>query len=76
MSLDELKALMANGQFHHATFRDRDSIWEGLYIYRHKADGPRGFDLAGAFLKGNIDAEAAYELTRNTGISIGAYGQG
>jgi len=75
MSLTELRQLMESGQFHHATFRNRGTIWEGLWIYR-KYDGLRGFEPAGAFLKDNPDSESAYEMTRSTGISVGAYGQG
>lgn len=75
MSLQELKDLMASGEFHHATFRDRGTLWEGLWIYR-KFDGLRGFEPAGAFLKGNVDAEKAYKLVRGTGISVGSYGRG
>lgn len=75
MTIAELRALMDSGAFHHATFRNRGTLWEGLWIYR-KYNGLRGFEPAGAFLNGNPDSGAAYELVRNTGVSIGAYGQG
>lgn len=75
MSLEELKRLMESGEFHHATYRDKGTLWEGLWVYR-RYNGLRGFEPAGAFLKGNIDAEAAWELVRGTGVSVGAYGQG
>ena len=38
-----LRALIANGTFHHATYRDVGTIWEGLAIYRKDPVGPRGF---------------------------------
>lgn len=73
MPLDKLKELISTGQFHHATYRNRGTLWEGLWIYQRE-NGPRGFGPVGFFPAG-FDQEA-YELVRHTGVSIGAYGQG
>jgi hypothetical protein len=84
MTLDDLKALITSGNFHHATVRvGRGRCWDGLYIYEH-AGGPgsfQDFKLAGSFSYGWGDSEspemtAAYELVRQTGTSFGSYGQG
>ena len=66
---------MASGEFHHATYRNRGTLWEGLWIYR-KYEGLRGFEPAGSFLKDSADLDSAYEIVLKTGVSIGAYGQG
>jgi hypothetical protein len=75
MKLDELKTLMQSGQFHHATYRNFGTLWEGLYIYR-KYDGLRGFEPCGAFPKDDPELDAAHDLLRGTGVSVGAYGNG
>ena len=75
MNLEQLKALMESGQFHHATYRELGTIWEGLYIYV-KEDSKIGFNLAGSFNKADGLADAAYDMVRNTGVSLGAYGRG
>ena len=76
MKIEELKQMMDKGTFHHATYRDVGSLWEGLWIYERDLEGCRGFSCAGAFLKDSVDLSAAQELVRGTGISVGAYGQG
>ena len=76
MTLDELKTLRADGKFHHATYRNLGTIWEGLYIYQKKDSGWRGFEIAGVFGKNDPNLPAAEDLLRGTGISVGAYGQG
>lgn len=75
-ALEVLEDLLATGEFHHATYRDRDTLWEGLHIYRRSATGFRGFDHATAILKSDPDLERAFSLVRGTGISLGAYGKG
>lgn len=75
MTLDELDVLLSSGQFHHATYRNFGTVWEGLYIYT-KYDGLRGFDVAGVFNKGNPDLDKAEEKVKHTGISVGAFGSG
>jgi hypothetical protein len=77
MTLQILKSMIEDGTFHHATYRnDVPSLWAGLWIYRHDASGFRGFVSAGAFAKDSQDLDAAYELVRWTGVSVGAYGRG
>lgn len=75
MSLEKLKELLASGQFHHATYRDIGTLWEGLVIYV-KEDTKVGFHPAGSFPKDDPDQDAAYDLVRGTGVSVGAYGRG
>jgi hypothetical protein len=76
MTLDSLRQLVADGTFHHATYRNRGTLWEGLWIYAKSPDGFRGFSLVGCFPKHSADLDAAYALVRGTGISLSAYGQG
>ena len=75
MTLDELKALKDSGEFHHATYRNFGTLWEGLWIYR-RYDGLRGFDVAGAFQKNDPNLPAAEAMVADTGISVGSYGHG
>lgn len=78
MTIDELKALRASGKFHHATYRNEGSLWEGLWIYEcaEGAGSFRGYRPAGAFYKDSPDLDAAHDLVRSTGVSLGAYGNG
>lgn len=79
MTLPELRALMESGSFHHATYRDHGTLWEGLYIYEratNEAGGFRGYKLAGAFHKNSSDLAAAERIVAPTGVSVGAYGEG
>lgn len=76
MPLSTLKQMLANGSFHHATYRNKGTLWEGLWIYVRDPKGIRGFNVAGCFPKSDPELDAAFELTRGTGISVGAYGQG
>ena len=75
MTLDVLKAMLADAAFHHATYRDHGTLWEGLWIY---AKDEKGFHYApaGCFFKDSPDLDAAFKLVRGTGISVGAYGRG
>lgn len=75
-TINELKAMRANGEFHHATYRDVGSLWEGLWIYVNADDGFRGFKPGGVFYKDDPNLDAAYEIVRGTGISLGSYGRG
>ncbi len=75
MNITELKALVDSGEFHHATYRNQGSIWEGLYIYK-RYHGLRGFDVAGQFGKGSAELSAAHDLVAHTGVSVGEYGGG
>jgi hypothetical protein len=76
MTLEILKDLLTSGEFHHATYRNHCTLWEGLWIYRKDANGFQGYVPAGAFFKDSNDLDAAHALVRKTGISLGAYGQG
>jgi len=76
MTLNELQSMKQAGEFHHATYRDIGSIWEGLYIYRKASDGFRGFKLIGCFGKDNPDLPAAESIVCGSGVSVGAYGRG
>lgn len=73
---EALRALLAAGEFHHATYRNQGTLWEGLWIYRKSLDGFRGYDVATCISKGSPDLDAAIELLRGTGMSLGAYGRG
>jgi hypothetical protein len=76
MSLDELRWLLESGTFHHATYRCEGTLWEGLWVYKHDANGFCGYSPAGAILKDSPDLDEAYRLVSPTGISRGAYGGG
>jgi hypothetical protein len=76
MTLGELKALRDSGQFHHATYRNFRTVWEGLYIYARQDNGFNGFVLVGCFGKDNADLNAAEDIIRDSGISVGSYGNG
>jgi hypothetical protein len=73
MTISELKQLQESGEFHHATYRDFGTLWEGLWIYV-KYDGLRGFQPAGCFGKDHPELKIAESMCR--GISVGSYGQG
>lgn len=76
MTIAELKSMVENGTFHHATYRNRGTVWEGLWIYAKDEKGFRGFSVVDSFFRDSPDLEEAYNLTRKTGISVGSYGQG
>jgi hypothetical protein len=76
MTLSELKALKADGRFHHATYRNQGTLWEGLWIYSKDEKGFNGYKPEGAFFKDSPSLEGAFKEVRSTGISLGAYGQG
>ena len=65
-----------NGKFHHATYRDQGTCWEGLWVYEAAEDGFRGYKPTGAFFKGDPNLDAAYAEVSNTGVSVGAFGRG
>lgn len=54
--LAALRELLAAGEFHHATYRDQGTIWEGLWIYKRDVSGIRGFSPAGA-IPGRVGRE-------------------
>lgn len=74
--LEQLIKLLESGEFHHATYRNMGTLWEGLWIYKRSNTGFRGYEVATCINKLNPDLDRAFELTRGTGISVGAYGRG
>lgn len=77
MTLEHLKELMDSGKFHHATYRT--DYARGLHIYAIDPNGFRGFTYVGAFSEVCDTKEtinAAIEMTRKTGISVGSFGNG
>lgn len=76
MILEELTALLDSGEFHHATYRNQGTLWEGLWVYRNSDKGFQGYEVAGCFPKGE-EGEASRELsTRRIGTHVGAFGTG
>lgn len=74
--IDTLRALLASGEFHHATYRDLGTVWEGLWVYRKDGDGFRGYVPATSVGKDDPDLDEAFRLCSGTGISVGKYGGG
>lgn len=72
----ELKALLASGEFHHATYRNQGTLWEGLHIYRRSEKGFRGFDHAAIIGKDSPHLAEAERMVSHTGVSVGSYGNG
>lgn len=76
MTLDQLKDLIESGKFHHATYRNVGTLWEGLHIYQRNPQGFRGYEHIGAFLKDNPNLKVAENMVAKFGTSFGAYGRG
>ena len=77
MTIEQLKTALANGGFHHATYRTDFARGLHVYINAKPGSGFRGFEYAGAFSEYDpLPLAYAYQLTRKTGISLGSYGQG
>lgn len=76
MTLDELQQLLDSQEFHHATYRNQGTLWEGLWIYRKSETGFRGYEPAGSFSKNSPDLDKAHNLCSGTGISLGCMGEG
>ncbi len=74
MTLETLKQIQESGEFHHATYRNFGTLWEGLWIYVKDPAGFRGFSVFGSFPKSHPDLETA--ISQCKGSSVGAYGQG
>ena len=73
-ALVTLRALIADGAFHHATYRY--DLSPGWHIYKKSETGFRGFTYAIGFGKDTHVADTVAELVRNTGYSVGSYGNG
>jgi hypothetical protein len=74
--IDVLKALIVSGEFHHVTYRNRGTVWEGLWFYRKSADGFRGYEVAGCVNKSDPDYDDAYKVCAGKGLHVGSYGNG
>ena len=74
--IDLLRETLADGTFHHATYRNIGTLWEGLWFYVKDPTGFRGFSVAGCVYKNDPEIDAAYALVRGTGVSVGSYGRG
>ena len=77
MTILQLNELLNSGEFHHATYRNHGTVWEGLWIYLRDPNGFRGFSVAGCFNISDPDTlKQAEALCRCTCISVGSYGKG
>jgi hypothetical protein len=78
MKITELRALLDSGKFHHATYRDIGTLWEGLRIYESSshAHAFRGFIPSGWFAKNDPNLKEAQRLVAHSGVSVGSYGNG
>lgn len=76
MTLDILKELLVMGTFHHATYRNIGTLWEGLWIYTKDEHGFRGYSVFGCFSKDSLDLKKAQDMVKGTGVSVGSYGNG
>lgn len=77
MTIEELKNLMVSGEFHHATMRV--DFARGLHIYAKEPENKfNGFKPVGYFssVYNKEECDKAYDIVRNTGVSMGAYGCG
>ena len=72
MTMSELVNLRLSGRFHHATYRNQGTLWEGLWIYE-KTDDAIGYIPAGSFCKDSPDLKAAENYVKDTGISFGSF---
>lgn len=75
MKLKQLKDVLADGSFHHATYRNVGTLWEGLWIYV-RDESSWGFDSFIVFYKDELTLSDAEKMVSGTGISLGSYGQG
>lgn len=74
--IDALKALVDSGEFHHATYRNQGTLWEGLWFYKRSEAGFRGYEIVGCILKDDPDLEDGWRLVKGTGVSLGCFGEG
>ena len=77
-TIEDLKALIESGQFHHATLRHGGTLMEGWHIYAKEDNGFNGFVHVGSFIDkvGSEMERAVHALVRSTGYSVGCYGGG
>lgn len=75
-ALTQLRQFLADGKFHHATYRSQGTLWEGLHVYIRSSAGWGGFEHALLIHKDDPALSEAMRLCAPTGISLGAYGEG
>jgi hypothetical protein len=75
-AIEHLRFLIEHGELHHVTYRNRGTVWEGLWFYARSKDGFRGYEVAGCVNKNDPDYEDAYKLTQGIGLHVGSYGNG
>ena len=71
MTLDNLKAIIAAGDFHHATYRT--DFARGLHIYTKSNARGWGFGYAGMISEHSPECDEAYKLVRSSGVYEGSY---
>jgi len=76
VTLDDLRELIARGDFDHATYRDFGKCWEGLNIYRRDPTGWGGARHCGVFHRGHPDLPEAERIVAPYGTSVGSRGNG
>lgn len=71
-TIEDVKKLVAEGRFHHATVRTIgvSMIW----IYARNPDGFRGYELVASIP--DTDENHAFFRTIGHGVSVGAFGSG
>ena len=79
MKLDELQSLIESNRFHHATYRNLGTLWEGLYIYaRDDSQDWIGYRLVDCFNAREQPSElrSAEDMIRQQttgGIAVGSF---
>lgn len=72
MTIDQLKTLIKDGKFHHATYRT--DFARGLHIYGKQENGFNGFSYEGVFSEYDpLACDIAYNLVRSSGVYEGSY---
>jgi hypothetical protein len=77
--IEQLKALCNSGKFHHATYRDIGTLWEGLRVFPKEENGFNGFGWSRLFFgKDDPELVAAQDYLRsvNVGTHLGSFGNG
>lgn len=68
-SINVLRNLIASGNFHHATYRNTGTVWEGLWYFRKDTTVASGSTVVGCVLKTDPDIDAACELVKGAGVN-------
>ena len=74
----QLQNLLSSDQFHHATYRNQGTVWEGIWFYKKDSSEKsfQGYILEGCVNKSDPDLEEAYKLLAGKGMSVGSFGEG